>query len=125
MKYGKLSSVQNRSITNGVMFSTYSSLNSGTKSGGKIILNTRLKQLIAWCGKDFDGVIVFDECHKAKHLIATGSQKPTKTGLNVLELQKQLPKARVVYASATGLCELLFLDQSMAWTFRLFCVRVC
>lgn len=31
-----------------------------------------------------------------------GSSKPTKTGLAVLELQNKLPKARVVYASATG-----------------------
>ena len=46
--------------------------------------------------------IVFDECHKAKNLVPTGSSKPTKTGITVLELQKQLPKARVVYCSATG-----------------------
>lgn len=50
--------------------------------------------------------IVFDECHKAKNLCPVGSSKPTKTGLAVLELQNKLPKARVVYASATG--ELLF-----------------
>lgn len=55
-----------------------------------------------WFGKDNDGVIIFDECHKAKHLIPTGAQKPTKTGQCVLELQMMLPKARVVYASATG-----------------------
>lgn len=46
--------------------------------------------------------IVFDECHKAKNLCPVGSSKPTKTGLAVLELQNKLPKARVVYASATG-----------------------
>lgn len=45
---------------------------------------------------------MFDECHKAKNLVPTGSAKPTKTGITVLELQKQLPKARVVYCSATG-----------------------
>ena len=32
----------------------------------------------------------------------TGSSKPTKTGKTVLELQEKLPKARVVYCSATG-----------------------
>lgn len=47
--------------------------------------------------------IVFDECHKAKNLCPVGSSKPTKTGLAVLELQNKLPKARVVYASATGM----------------------
>lgn len=48
--------------------------------------------------------IVFDECHKAKNLCPVGSSKPTKTGLTVLDLQNKLPKARVVYASATGEC---------------------
>lgn len=47
--------------------------------------------------------IVYDECHKAKNVCPVGSSKPTKTGLAVLELQNKLPKARVVYASATGL----------------------
>lgn len=51
--------------------------------------------------------IVFDECHKAKNLCPVGSSKPTKTGLAVLELQNKLPKARVVYASATGTYNLL------------------
>lgn len=40
--------------------------------------------------------IVFDECHKAKNLIPSGSAKPTKTGYTVLELQKRLPNARFV-----------------------------
>ncbi len=62
----------------------------------------RLKQILHWCGDDFDGCIVFDECHKAKNLCPTGAGKPTKTGQTVLELQNKLPKARVVYASATG-----------------------
>ena len=25
---------------------------------------TRLDQLVEWCGPDFDGLVVFDECHK-------------------------------------------------------------
>ena len=62
----------------------------------------RLKQLLHWCGDDFDGCIVFDECHKAKNLCPSGAGKPTKTGQTVLELQNKLPKARVIYASATG-----------------------
>ena len=48
--------------------------------------------------------IVFDECHKAKNLVPTGSSKPSKTGMTVLQLQKKLPKARIVYCSATGVC---------------------
>lgn len=58
---------------------------------------------------------MFDECHKAKNLCPTGSSKPTKTGLTVLELQKRLPKARVVYASATGASE----PRNMAYMVRL------
>ena len=31
---------------------------------------SRLDQLIAWCGGDkFDGCLIFDECHKAKHFV--------------------------------------------------------
>jgi hypothetical protein len=100
MKYAKISSKINNSFKKGVIFSTYSSLIGESQSGGKY--NTRFKQLLHWCGEDFDGVIIFDECHRAKNLCPTGSSKPTKTGLKVLELQNKLPKARIVYASATG-----------------------
>lgn len=88
-------------MKSGVIFSTYSALISGTKKANAKF-NTRLKQLVDWCGPNFDGCIIFDECHKAKHLIPTAGGKPTKTGMTVLELQTHLPKARVVYASATG-----------------------
>lgn len=59
--------------------------------------------------------VIFDECHRAKNLCPVGSSKPTKTGVTVLELQKQLPKARVVYASATGASE----PKNMAYMTRL------
>lgn len=45
---------------------------------------------------------MFDECHKAKNLVPSGAGKPSKTGATVLMLQKKLPKARIVYCSATG-----------------------
>uniref|UniRef100_K7FR10 Protein strawberry notch homolog 1 n=1 Tax=Pelodiscus sinensis TaxID=13735 RepID=K7FR10_PELSI len=112
-KYGKISSKHNGSVKRGVIFATYSSLIGESQSGGKY--KTRLKQLLHWCGDDFDGVIVFDECHKAKNLCPVGSSKPTKTGLAVLELQNKLPKARVVYASATGASE----PRNMAYMNRL------
>lgn len=112
-KYAKISSKVNGSVKKGVIFSTYSSLIGESQSGGKY--KTRLKQLLHWCGDDFDGVIVFDECHKAKNLCPVGSSKPTKTGLTVLELQNKLPKARVVYASATGASE----PKNMAYMTRL------
>lgn len=71
--------------------------------------------MLQWCGEDFDGLIIFDECHKAKNLCPVGSGKPTKTGQTVLELQNKLPKARVVYASATGASE----PKNMAYMVRL------
>lgn len=39
----------------GVIFATYSSLIGESQSGGKY--KTRLKQLLHWCGDDFDGVV--------------------------------------------------------------------
>ena len=56
--------------------------------------------------------IVFDE---AKNLVPTGASKPSKTGLTVLQLQKKLPKARIVYCSATGASE----PRNMAYMSRL------
>lgn len=113
-KYAKINSSVNGYFKKGVVFGTYSALISETQSTEKHF-KSRLKQLLQWCGHDFDGVIVFDECHKAKNLYSTGSSKPTKTGLAVLDLQKKLPKARIVYASATGASE----PRNMAYMVRL------
>ena len=56
--FGKNKLVQSQE---GVVFATYSTL---IRSTGN---QTRLKQLVDWCGGDqFDGLIMFDECHKAK-----------------------------------------------------------
>ncbi|XP_074642051.1 protein strawberry notch homolog 1-like [Tubulanus polymorphus] len=112
-KYAKISSKINNSVKKGVIFATYSSLIGESQSDKKY--KTRLKQLLHWCGEDYDGCIIFDECHRAKNLCPAGSSKPTKTGLTVLELQNQLPKARVVYASATGASE----PRNMAYMTRL------
>ncbi|XP_037935449.1 protein strawberry notch isoform X2 [Teleopsis dalmanni] len=113
-KYAKISSDVNNNCKRGVIFSTYSALigESNNKTGK---YKSRLKQLLQWCGEDFDGLIIFDECHKAKNLCPVGSGKPTKTGITVLELQNKLPKARVVYASATGASE----PKNMAYMVRL------
>ncbi|XP_059147348.1 protein strawberry notch homolog 1-like isoform X2 [Physella acuta] len=111
--YAKLSSKENGSCKKGVVFATYSSLIGESQAEGKY--NTRMKQLLKWFGSNFDGVIIFDECHKAKNLCPTGSSKPTKTGQTVLELQNRLPLARVVYASATGATE----PRNMAYMTRL------
>ncbi|CAL4089499.1 unnamed protein product, partial [Meganyctiphanes norvegica] len=113
MKYGKINSDLNGNVKKGVMFATYSAL-IGESSQGSGKYKTRMKQLINWCGDDFDGCIIFDECHRAKNLCPVGSGKPTKTGLTVLDIQNKLPKARVVYASATGASE----PKNMAYMVR-------
>ena len=59
--------------------------------------------------------IIFDESHRAKNLCPGKSQKATKTGKFVLNLQKELPNARVVYVSATGASEM----KNMAYMTRL------
>ncbi|EDV22204.1 uncharacterized protein TRIADDRAFT_29150, partial [Trichoplax adhaerens] len=112
-KYGKISSKENGCVRKGVIFATYSSLIS--ESQGKAKYRTRLSQIIRWLGESFDGVIIFDECHKAKNLYRSASSKPTKTGKTVLALQNKLPKARIVYASATGASE----PRNMAYMNRL------
>jgi len=34
------------------------------------VKQSRLQQLVDWCGgAHFDGCLIFDECHKAKHFI--------------------------------------------------------
>lgn len=88
----------------GVIFSTYTGLVSRSQSV-KGVLGTRLGQLVSWLGPNFDGVIVFDECHKAKNISVTAKKKQSKTADFALEFQKKLPGARVVYASATGASE--------------------
>jgi len=48
----------------GVLFSTYSTL-IGSARGTK---SSRIDQIIKWCGGEkFDGLLVFDECHRAKN----------------------------------------------------------
>lgn len=67
---------------------------------------SRLDQLVAWLGEDFDGVIAFDEAHNAGNAEPIkgdrGTTQPSAQALAVVDLQKRLPGARVVYVSATG-----------------------
>jgi hypothetical protein len=85
----------------GILFLTYDTLRSGNERRG-----TRLKQVLDWLGPEFDGVIAFDEAHKMGNALAIrgarGITQPSQTAITGVELQRALPKARVVYASATG-----------------------
>ncbi|KAM7250787.1 hypothetical protein ACFE04_022670 [Oxalis oulophora] len=99
LPYSKLDS-KSVGIKEGVVFSTYSSLIASSERG-----RSRMQQLVQWCGPGFDGLIIFDECHKAKNLVPESGSQPTRTGAAVLEIQARLPEARVVYCSATGASE--------------------
>lgn len=102
----------------GVMFCTYSTLVSSVSKGGVFssARHSRQQQLVDWCGgPNFDGCLIFDECHKAKHFVPGNEQASTKVAVAVNSLQKQLPKARVVYCSATGVSDV----KNMAFMQRL------
>ena len=67
---------------------------------------SRLQQLVSWCGGEtFDGCLVFDECHKAKNFNPGKEERSTKVALAVSMVQKMLPRARVLYCSATGVSD--------------------
>jgi hypothetical protein len=94
--------LRRRDLCAGVLFSTYTTLvGPGSKS------RTRLQQIIDWCGgEQFDGCLVFDECHKAKNFVPGKEAQSTKVAAAVINLQQRLPRARVVYCSATGVSEI-------------------
>ena len=105
-----------RDFTEGVIFCTYATLVSSVQKGISNEKHSRLKQLINWCGStDFDGCLIFDECHKAKHFIPGKDKSNTKIAMAVIELQRLLPKARVLYCSATGVTDV----KNMAYMGRL------
>lgn len=118
----------------GVMFTSYDTLKGGnegilgtleewwSKLTGKPKPEGRIEQLAKWLGKDFDGVIAFDEAHMAGNAISIkgkrGTKNASKNGLAVVDLQKALPNARVVYVSATGATEvenLSYADRLGIW----------
>jgi phospholipid N-methyltransferase len=86
-------------FTQGVLFCTYSTLRS--QKNGK----SRLKQIVEWAGADFEGAIAFDECHSMGNAMAVegtlGLVAASQQGIVGLRLQNALPRARVVYVSAT------------------------
>lgn len=100
----------------GVLFATYATLK-GAHDGlddqkqpkGAKGKPSRMQQLYNWLGKDYDGVIALDEAHMAGNAMDMkgnrGMKKASATGLAVVDLQAMFPKARVVYASATGATE--------------------
>lgn len=88
----------------GVVLMTYATLKSVSQEKEK---GDRLKQLVEWLGADFDGVIAFDEAHSMAGAVDSDADGPlggtsaSQTAITGLQLQKLLPKARIVYVSAT------------------------
>jgi len=86
----------------GILFCTYATLRSAEREGKA----SRLQQIIEWLGRDFDGVIVFDEAHALANAAGgkgeRGEVAPSQQGRAGLRLQRALPDARIVYVSATG-----------------------
>jgi predicted RNA methylase len=88
------------SLDAGILFVTYPTLRSGRDD------TTRLKQIVDWASGAFDGVIAFDEAHAMANAAGgtsrRGKVKGSEQGIAGLRLQNLLPRARVLYASATG-----------------------
>ncbi|MDR6710194.1 putative RNA methylase [Novosphingobium sp. 1748] len=88
-------------MTSGILFLTYAALRSARHDK-----QSRLQQIIAWAGDDFEGVLVFDEAHEMGNAAGTdsefGSARGSEQGLAGVRLQNALPRACVLYASATG-----------------------
>jgi GNAT superfamily N-acetyltransferase len=101
----------------GILFTAYSHLGSPARKSKGAIKQNRTEQLIKWLGKDFDGVIICDECHNIRN--SEDSISDEKRGANrakeTLRIIHSFPKAPVVFASATGMSEL----QNVAYLGRL------
>ena len=94
------------SLGDAILFTTYATLRSQAKPGKP----SRVTQIVNWLGSQFAGVIIFDESHAMGNAASDkrerGVQKASQQGRAGLRLQRALPQARVVYASATGATEL-------------------
>lgn len=87
---------------NGILFTTYSTVRSGKSANAK---TTNADTIIKWLGKDFDGVIIYDEAHNMNSLIPEPGKKTALQAIESNKIQESLPNARVVYMSATGATE--------------------
>ena len=87
-----------------IMVISYSALSKGFDNK-----DSNFEKIVKWLGKDFDGLIVFDEAHKMGNATSTkgtrGMKKASQTGIAGIALQDALPKAKIVYSSATGATE--------------------
>jgi hypothetical protein len=88
-------------MQSGILFLTYATLRSSRHDA-----LSRLQQILDWLGLEFDGMIVFDEAHAMGRAAGTetehGPAEGSLQGLAGVRLQHALPRARVLYVSATG-----------------------
>jgi predicted RNA methylase len=102
-------------LDEGILFVTFATLRTDEREGKR----SRVQQIVDWLGRDFDGVIVFDEGHSMANAAGGKSERGEKAasqqGRAGLRLQHALPEARVVYVSATGASEV----ESLAYAERL------
>lgn len=101
------------SAPEGILFVPYGTLRSAR------VDETRLDQIIAWAGADFEGVIVLDEAHELGGVAGgegtMGRKDGSLQGIAGVMLQNRLPEARVLYASATGASDI----NNLAYAVRL------
>lgn len=88
-------------MQSGILFVTYATLRSQRDDA-----LSRLQQIIAWLGDGFEGLVAFDEAHELANAAGTetqhGTQKGSEQGLAGVRLQNLLPRACILYNSATG-----------------------
>lgn len=114
----------------GIAFTTYDGLAenyAGTDAEGNIRsagkkgkTTSRYAELVRWLGKDFDGVIAFDEAHSAAKDDGSGASPKgqVKRAQAVIDLQAALPNARILYLTATSAYnaeDLRFLQRMGLW----------
>jgi|GEM_PF-597725 len=108
INHGKVKAADKIAAREGILFTTYDTVKAGERrEGGR----TRLDQIVEWLGEDFDGVVAFDESHNMGNSMAVkkkrGRSRPSAKALEGIKLQQRLPKARVLYVSATGATEVM------------------
>ena len=102
-------------VKEGILFVTYATLRVGPRQGKC----SRLEQIVDWLGHGFEGVVAFDEAHAmggaASSKSDRGERKGSQQGISGLQLQNALPRARVLYVSATGASKI----ENLAYASRL------
>jgi hypothetical protein len=91
------------SVKEGVVFSTFFNLTEFSYFRKKY--QSSLDEWFDWCGQDFNGVIIVDECHQTKKQFCNNVRTGTNIECGVLKLQARLQNARIVYMCATGISE--------------------